>query len=277
MSRYAGLRSEAIYAQLDFLYGGNVDKMTGVDGTASISKALELLRAVGEDGSGAVSLRDHAVRLGLPLSTCYRMIDALRREGLVAPAARGRFVPGLGLFELVRDLTASASLAATARPLLRRLARAENATAHLGVFEDDMVTYIVKEEGGAEHLFTQEGGQLEAYCSAIGRVLLADLAGEKLDAYLASAPLIPLTSRTIISTQTVRSMLSQVREKGFAIDDQEIEDGLRCIAVPVRGRSGKVIAAISLASSDRQRAMPSPTPALLACQQSLDSRLWRSL
>jgi DNA-binding IclR family transcriptional regulator len=120
-------------------------------------------------------------------------------------------------------------------------------TVHLGVIEDDMVTYVVKEHGGGPLLFTRSGTQLDAYCSAIGKMLLATLPARELDRYLSSGPLIPLTSHTITEPDKLRRTLQRVRVEDLAIDAEEAADNLRCIAVPVRDRRGIIVSAVSAA------------------------------
>ena len=132
-----------------------------------------------------------------------------------------------------------------ARPVIRRLAMESQAAAHLGVLDGDMVTYLIKEIPPGRDLFTREGMQLEAYCSAVGKMLLAHLPDSALDSYFSGGPLVPLTPRTMTDEARLREHLASVRGNGHAIDDQEIAEDLVCVAVPVRSAGGAVIAAIS--------------------------------
>lgn len=109
-----------------------------------------------------------------------------------------------------------------------------------------MVTYRIKTGEGAGSLFTQVGLQLEAYCSGIGKVLLAHLPEAQRRAYLAEGPFVALTSRTITDPAMLAQELERVREQGYAIDDGEIIDGLVCTAVPIHAPDGQVHAAISV-------------------------------
>ena len=89
------------------------------------------------------------------------------------------------------------------------------------------------------------GSRLPAYCTSLGRVMLAHLAPDQLDAYLARVTLAPKTPHTIVTQQALRADLAKVRADGYAVNDEELELGLRSIAVPVRGASGKVLAALN--------------------------------
>ncbi len=163
-------------------------------GTAAIRRAFTLLRAIAADCS--VPLSQHASRLNIPSSSAYRIAAELREQGLIMPAERGCYAPAPGLLTLATGTDPQKAMVAVARPLLRRLARRMKATVHLGVFEDDMITYLIKEHGGGNDLFTREGSQLEAYISAIGKVLLASLEDAQREAYLAGGPFPKMTART---------------------------------------------------------------------------------
>ena len=234
-------------------------------------RLLRLLdRMVRDEGKNP--LNEHAAALGIPSSTAYRMVETLRNHGFLAPAERGHYVAGLTLSDFGTHCDASASLAACARPLLRRLARECRATVHLGVMDGDMITYVIKEHGGGTPLFTAEGGQLEAYCSAIGRVLLAHMADAEREAYLTAGPFVPLTRRTVIDPQSIRELLAETRERGYAIDDREIADDLVCVAVPAfRGES--VVAAISLSMTDSVLELERALSALQACALKVSRRI----
>jgi DNA-binding IclR family transcriptional regulator len=144
------------------------------------------------------------------------------------------------------------------------------------------VTYLVKIPANAARgaaSFTQESGQLEAYCSGIGKVLLAHLPPGERRLYLAGSPFVALTPRTITDPRALEDALQTVRDEGFARDDGEIAEDLYCLAVPVRNRQGQVFAAISLSfprdahSPDRDAEY---LAGLRACAADISTRLgWR--
>lgn len=108
-----------------------------------------------------------------------------------------------------------------------------------------MMTYLLKEGDHHGAVISKPNMQLEAYCSGLGKALLAHLPREELDAYIATAPFVALTPRTIISADALRAELARVRNRGFALDRAEMFDGFICIAAPIRV-DGRVVAAISL-------------------------------
>lgn len=214
-------------------------------GTAALERGLVLMKAIVSDG-GCTSLSDIARDLDLPDSSSRRIAGALERQGMIVRVSRGRYVAGPALVGLAVNADLRTMLVQVSRPYLRALARDVHATVHLGVFEDDMVTYLIKERGGGPKLYTQEGMQLEAYCTAIGKMLLARLPNDTRDAYVATGPFVALTDRTVTDPDAIHHMLLQVRTQGYAEEIGEISDDIRCLAVPVEVNDGRALAAISL-------------------------------
>lgn len=241
-------------------------------GTATISRTLDLLEALVRD-DGVRPLSAIANELALPASTASRMAALLVRRGWIAPTRRGHYAAGLTLADLGSRAIPNRILADAARPLLRRLAHQSRAVAHLGVWDSDMVTYLVKEAQRDTSLFSREGGQLEAYCSAIGKILLAHLDPQERDAYLAAGPFVALTPHTVTDPQDIHAMLLKVAEHGFAFDSQEIAEGLFCIAVPVRNPIGEVVAAVSLSRTGAPHEEADTKRRLQSCADAISARL----
>lgn len=211
----------------------------------SLKRTLTMLEAVIADG-GRSSVSDIARLTDTPVATAHRQVMTLVAAGYLAPSGRGRHVAGSRLLGLAHRLDEKQVIVNIAAPLLHRLAVQVRSTVQLGTFENDMVTYRIKTGRGASGLFTRVGMQLEAYCSGIGKVLLAHLAEEEQQAYLAGGPFVALTDRTITDPCLLRDELARIRAQGYALDDGEIAADLRCMAVPIRGRDGTAPAAISV-------------------------------
>lgn len=211
---------------------------------AGLDRTLMLLEAVVAD-QGHSSLSAIARTLALPIAAAHRHVARLVENGYLIPASYGRHLPGPRLLALQRSLDARQILAQLAHPALKALARDAKCIVQLGTLEQDMVTYRIKAGRGAADLFTKIGMQMEAYCSGMGKVLLAHLDPPLLDQYLAAGPFIALTPKTITDPQVLRKELSAVRACGHAIDNEEVALGLHCVAVPVRDPQGAVIAALS--------------------------------
>jgi IclR family transcriptional regulator, acetate operon repressor len=220
----------------------------GTPQIGSLKRTLAMLEAVIADG-GHSSVTALARQIGMPKATAHRQVTTLVAEGYLLPAGGGRHVAGARLLGLLHRLDEKQIIANVAAPLLHELAVRVRSVVQLGTFENDMVTYRIKTGRGASALFTRIGMQLEAYCSGIGKVLLANLPEAEREAYLASGSFVALTERTIVEPARLREELDAVRAQGFAIDDEEVAPGLRCMAVPLRNNDGRVLAAISVSQA----------------------------
>lgn len=213
-----------------------------------LDKALSVLAHLQPDAP--TSLMALSSAMGIPIATMYRIAKTLERRGFLLRLGRDQFSAGSMLLRVTGTPIPNFVLAGVARPLLRALSAEVNLTAQIGILDNDMVTYLAKAGKRSRTLFTREGMQLEAYCSAIGKVLLSDLSDDRCNAYLADGPFVGITSNTITDPLLLRAALEKVRREGYAIDREEIEVGLCCAAVPVRSDGHQVIAALSL-SGDR--------------------------
>ena len=215
----------------------------------SLSKALDILEALAKD-NGSRSLETISREIGLPLPTAFRMVRTLADRDYLVQGKKGRYFAGPALHKLAAQFSVERTVAGLARPLLDQLSRRYKCVAHFGIFEADMVTYLVRTGRDDTEFSSPEGSQLEAYCSAIGKILLAELPVENRERYLSSGPFIALTDRTITDPVALRERLKQAKEDGYAIDDREIYDSLYCVAVPVRFGKQGVIGSLSLSMSD---------------------------
>ncbi|CDO35264.1 IclR family transcriptional regulator [Novosphingobium sp. KN65.2] len=217
----------------------------GTPQIGATKRTLEMLEAVIGDG-GRRSIAALARDIGLPVATAHRQVKTLMSAAYLSRLPNGRYVAGPRLLALLRQIDEKQMIANAAAPVLHRLAGQVRSIVQLGSLDNDMVTYRIKTGRGAGDLFTRVGMQLEAYCSAIGKVLLAHLPDAEREAYLETGPFVPLTHRTIVDPDLLRQELARVRERGYAIDNEEIAEGLVCVAMPLRGVDGSVVAAASV-------------------------------
>lgn len=220
----------------------------GTPRIASLGRSLGMLEAILADRAGR-SISALACELGLPVATAHRQVATLTAEAFLARLPRGRYAPGPRLLAMLKLVDEKQVIVAAAAPVLDRLAAELPCIVQLGTLENDMVTYRIKTGHDAGGFFTKVGLQLEAYCSGIGKVLLAHLPAEEREAYLATGPFPALTGNTITDPASLRKELDDVRVQGFACDDEEIAEGLTCIAMPIRCLDGRVLAAISASGS----------------------------
>ena len=201
-------------------------------------------------------------RAGLPEASGYRLIQTLEEVGAVVRGPRGRYRPGMLLLSLSRDVDIGNLLHEASQGMIVELARELDVTLHIGLLDEGMVTYVSKVGTPTSfNTFTRLGAQLEAYCSGLGKVLLAALPDAELERFFMEGELIALTQYTITDPAVLRVHLQEIRRAGFALDDREVREDMCCIAVPIRDAQGNIIAAIS--ATDRvDRMVPERLAAL---------------
>ncbi len=211
--------------------------------------AFAILRLIGARGP-ELSLADMAAALDLSPAAVHRLVATLQDVGAVVRLKRNAYSLSPGLGDLAGAVDATAVLTALARAPVKRLVQALDEVVHLGAFDGEMVTYLVKGTPRKKTIVpTREGTQLEAYSSGVGKALLAYLPGDELDDYLSSAPFIALTDHTITDPEAMRAALAQARAQGYAMDEEEVVPGLTCLAVPILAPSGRAIASLSVSGA----------------------------
>lgn len=200
--------------------------------SGSTVKAFELLMYLSRAG-GAVTLARISRETGWDKATALRYLGSLAEAGVVEKRENG-WVLGLTLLELASRVPVSENVAARAMPVLEHLARETGETINLGSWNQGCAFYLAKADGGRNlRLRTSPGDRLPLHCTAVGKAILATLDPEYLENFLQQAPYPRLTASTITEAAAFREEIVRVRNVGYAIDREEYEPGLVCIAVPV--------------------------------------------
>jgi DNA-binding IclR family transcriptional regulator len=154
------------------------------------------------------------------------------------------------LATLSRDVAAGDLICATSDDVLAQLAARLKGVVHVGVLENSMVTYAGK-FGEPVHVAipSRVGAQQEAYCSALGKILLAGLGAQQFEDFLYDGDFVALTPQTITGISGLRAEIAAVRQRGYAVDDREVFQTICCVGAPVRDPGGNTIAALSFADS----------------------------
>ncbi|MFA9219216.1 MAG: IclR family transcriptional regulator C-terminal domain-containing protein, partial [Sphingomonadaceae bacterium] len=138
-------------------------------------------------------------------------------------------------------------LTVSTAPYLNSISRKLNESCSLAVLQEDEILYVARSATSRiMSVSLNTGSRLPAYCTSLGRVMLAQLEQEALDAYLERVKLQAYTDKTVVSATGLRAIVAEVRQSGYALNDEELEVGLRSLAVPVRGASGNVLAALNV-------------------------------
>jgi len=216
--------------------------------TQVLDRVVQILECFGPERTD-LRLVEIAAATGLHKSTLYRLLEAMRAHRLIGfNAQSGCYHPGLKLFEIGSLAAGRFALERHAHPTLEHLATVSGETAHLCVLDGSDVVYIAKVECTRTLRIPSAVGQRNpAYCTGVGKAILAFLAAEQIESYIAGTPLKPFTRKTLTTASELRANLRQVAVQGYAVDDQEREDGVRCVAAPVLDHAGDVVAAISIA------------------------------
>jgi DNA-binding IclR family transcriptional regulator len=212
-----------------------------------LDRALRLMDALAI-ASEDLGPADLASRVGLHKSTIHRLLVVLERQRLIRRSAQGKYGLGMKLFELGSRAVLQLDPGAQAEPFLRRLVGLTGETSHICVRNGNEMMSIANVEGRWT-LGTPStvGRRTELYCTAVGKALMAYFPPKELDEVIAGLRFKRYTRRTITTATALREELARVRRRGFAVDDEEIEEGLRCIGAPIRNYTGEVIASISIA------------------------------
>jgi DNA-binding IclR family transcriptional regulator len=212
----------------------------------SLEKAFRVLELLGERSPRGVS--EIADELGLDKSGVSRLLEALAEMGCAkALERRGQYGIGPRVLALAGSYLRDERLALEAAPILRELALAGRASAHLAVWVDGQALIIGREPSPERiQIAARLGARLPLHASALGKVLLAAMPTDDLAAAL-DAPLQRFTDRTITGARALRAALAEVRERGYATEAEEEHPGVGCLAAPVRDAQGLCLAAMSLA------------------------------
>lgn len=215
----------------------------------TVFKAFAMLGSFRSDDEWLTS-KELSLRANLPQASGYRLVKTLEEIGAIVRGPRGRYRPGMLLVSLSQNVVVSELLHEASQAIADDLAALMNVTVHVGMFEDGMVTYVTKASSpGSFATHTRAGSQLEAYCSALGKVLMADMPIGHLEDTVLARELIALTPYTITDHAVLRRQLADVRRQGYAIDDREARADMCCVAVPIRDGEGRTVAALSATDS----------------------------
>jgi IclR family pca regulon transcriptional regulator len=211
----------------------------------SLARGLAVLQAF-SDQRRSLTMAQISHKTGIPRASVRRCLHTLMELGY-ASVDGNQFALKPKVLTLGYSYLSSTPLTVSAHPYLNQVSRTLNESCSLAVLQDDEVLYVGRSATSRiMSVSLTTGSRLPAYCTSLGRVLLAHLPADQLDAYLEHMPLKAMTDRTVVSQARLREILIEVRQQGYAMIEEELEVGLRSIAVPVRGASGSVIAALNV-------------------------------
>ncbi len=216
----------------------------------TIERVSSILDILSQSPQG-ISIRDLSSKIKLPKGTTHRLLSSLSYFGYVRQDQKGgNYFLGLKFVELGQLLLSQLDLRRVAEPFLRDLSERTRETVHLVILDQNEIVYIDKVE--TDHnpsglrMASRIGLRNPPHSCAVGKVLLADLPEEALNLFLKKGNFIKRTENTITDPALLREHLNIVKKQGYAIDDEENEKGIRCVAAPIRNETGRAVAAISI-------------------------------
>ncbi|MFB9123089.1 DNA-binding transcriptional regulator KdgR [Paraburkholderia dipogonis] len=216
------------------------------ESASSIGRVFAILGAIGD--SGQIGISELSQRLGMSKTTVHRVIQTLKALGYVTQEVETeRYRLTIRLFELGAKALESVDLVREADVEMRRIGEATREAVHLGAFDEDAIIYIHKIDADyGLRMQSRIGRRNPLHSTAIGKVLLAWMDPADAREVLSHVEFRKSTQKTLSSAEAVLNILPHVREQGYGEDNEEQEEGLRCLAVPVFDRFGRVIAGLSI-------------------------------
>jgi IclR family pca regulon transcriptional regulator len=235
-----------------------IDALTDPSFMTSLARGLAVVRAFSDSGKPQ-TIAQISQKTGIPRAAVRRCLYTLQQLGYV-DAELNNFSLRPKVLTLGYSYLSSTPLTVSSQPYLNNISRELGESSSLAVLDEGEVLYVARSAASrVMSVALNTGSRLPAYCTSLGRVMLAHLPADALDAYFARVKLRVMTEHTVVSQKRLREILAGVRRDGYAVIDEELELGLRSIAVPVRGASGQIVAALNVGaqaarvSADRMR------------------------
>jgi len=215
----------------------------------SLDRGLVILEAVA-NSVDPVSLNELTNLVGIDRSSVFRLAFTLKRRGFLAyPAGRKDFILGPALWRLSHRYDWGTMLIRVSQEYLKQLAKRTNETVHLAIREGRSALFI--DHAAANHVIAvsgQTGEMVPLHCTAHGKALLSGLDREELRRIFGSAPLSVYTKQTIGALADLTKACSKIQKQGYATDDAEFREGLRCVAAPIRAQRGMIVGSIGISA-----------------------------
>ncbi len=213
----------------------------------SVSNALDILEVFTGD-QAELGVSELGKRLSLHKNNVFRLLATLELRGYIEQnKITENYRLGMKPLELGKAFQRHSGLTSQTKEVLKSLVSACNETASVGVFRGGQVIYIdVEETTKSVRIVSRLGAVLPAYCTSIGKVLLAFKSEKEIYSFLKEMPLKSYTRQTVTDTQVLLHQFDQIRRQGYAIDNEEFEESVKCIAVPVRDHTLNVVAGLSI-------------------------------
>ena len=245
--------------------------------TRALSRGLQIIDILAE-GRDGLGLTEIARKAGLSKSSTHRLLQTLAQDGFVAQDGdSSHYHLSLKLLWLASSLVDGLGLDQLIQPLLEELAHATRETVHMALLDGNMAVYVEKiDSPNSIRMYSRMGKRVPLHCTGLGKAILAHLPEERVQEIIAIAGLPRRTANTITKPKALSEHLAMIRSRGYALDEEEHEEGIRCIAAPLFDRQNRVVGALSITALafrvDRDRLL-SWWPQLRDCAQKVNTVL----
>lgn len=214
----------------------------------SVERALDILESF-VSAKQELGVTEISKKRSLHKSTVHGILSTLVKRGYIAQAKEsGKYSLGIKLFEMGMLVQEGMDLKSAAESVMQSLLEEYGETVHLVVLDQGEVVYIDKKESSQSmRIVSQVGKRLPCHCTGVGKSILAFLPQNELKQIIANNEMIRYTKNTITDKKTLEEELQKIRQQNYAIDNEEILEGLRCIAAPIKDYSKNVVGAVSIA------------------------------
>ncbi|AYK18887.1 MULTISPECIES: DNA-binding transcriptional regulator KdgR [Aeromonas] len=216
------------------------------DSVSSVLKVFGILQALSEQKD--IGVTELSQRIMMSKSTVYRFLQTMKTLGYVNQEGEtDKYTLSLKLFELGGRALEHQDLIQIADVQMYRLGKLTKETLHLGALDENSVVYLHKIDSEYNlRMYSRIGRRCPLYSTALGKVMMAWLPEEEVRSMLAGVTFERFTEHTLANVDALLAELAQVREQGYAEDNEENENGLRCFGVPIYNRMGRIITGLSL-------------------------------
>lgn len=242
----------------------------------SLARAVSVLEVLGESDT-PLNLADLCRLMNLHKSTAHRSLMVLEQTGLIERTPENRFRLGLKLYELGNRAVEQIDLRAHVKPYMDRLSTQIGETVHLSVLQKSSIVYLDKAGPTRKVCASSKiGTSNPVYCTSMGKAMLAFQPEEEIEQIIANIHFVRFTEKTLCTREDLLKSLEKVRRRGYALDDEEIELGARCIGAPIFNEDDRAIAALSVSGPTLRisvQSVPALADRLLRCCREISASL----
>lgn len=245
-------------------------------GVKTVYRAIKILETIGNEGSKSVS--ELSRQLEFPKSSTFEILATLEREGILEKDHdRNTYHLGLKLFELGNQAKSELEIRRVAIPHMKSLNQQLDETVHLTIMDNWEVLYIECFESTKRlRTYSVIGVRAPLFCTAVGKAILAFLDPKEIEDVIRSKGLPKFTENTLTSRQALLADLKKTTGRGYAVDNMEHEEGVRCVGAPIRDHTGRIFASMSVSGPSQRinlTTIPTIAESLLAQTQQISRRL----